>query len=296
MDTGMGPGAPPRGGKPLAARRPLRLLIVDDHRLFAEGLAVLLERDEDVHLVGVAESVEQAKTLLAAQRPDVALVDVDLAGQDGLQLTEWIKHRCPEVRVVIVSALPEKAILSRGIQAGASGFLSKSRAADELLLAVKHVAAGGVVITMRELPADVQRRRDRIVWEDGHEFVVHLTPRQLEILQALADGKSTKEIAHLLFVSELTVRTHVKSILAKLGAHSRLQAVNQGIRHGLIQRPRAARSEGTGRDTPFGDCSRPLFRRPSRRLERGQGLGYRTRRLSSPGPSRPKRPACAALG
>ena len=253
----------------------LRVLLVDDHRLFTQALTVLLRGQDTIREVVAVETAEEAVALCAEQPPDVVLMDLDLPGMDGLDAIDRIRDVSPEARVVVVTAMRKPEFVSRAVQSGAVGFVHKSRAPEELINVIERAAAGAIVISPEDIfslistaESDaVGRRADAGVpanpggsaggaaRSDGagpngaaggsggygrRAAMDRLTAREVEILRVLAEGKSTDEVAESLFISRLTVQSHVKSILAKLGVHSKLEAVTYALRQGIIDLPRGA--------------------------------------------------------
>ncbi len=192
---------------------------------------------ESVIAVGTAE---EAVTICEEQEPDVVLMDLDLPGMDGLDAIERIMQLRPETRVVVVTALRKPEMVARAVQVGAVGFVHKSRAADDLISVVERAAAGSIVIS----PDDIFSVVSHVEFDRGSQArnagFDRLTGRELEILRELAEGKSTDQVAETLFISRLTVQSHVKSILSKLGVHSKLEAVTNALRRGIIELPRGA--------------------------------------------------------
>jgi DNA-binding NarL/FixJ family response regulator len=215
---------------------PVRVLLVDDHRMFAEALELLLAGEHRVEIVGSTGTGEEAIELTAASRPDVVLMDIDLPGMDGIEATRRIRADAPDTQVVIITAYQDPSVVARAMEAGACGFVPKTQAADRLVSVILDAAAGEIVVPaggmatlIRTLEA-LQRARN-----DTGRLLGQLTSRELQILQAIANGKSTAEIGTELFITNATVQTHVKNILAKLGAHSKLEAVSMGLRHGVVR-------------------------------------------------------------
>jgi len=210
-----------------------RVLVVDGHELYSEALTMLLRRQEDVDLVGAAADAEEALALVQARGPDVILVDLDLPGLDGIGTTRKLRHAAPEVKVVILTAIDDPGVIADAIAAGACGYVTKTRAVEELMDVIRRAAAGELVMLERDLAPVLDRLQDVRPRSDGERAIRRLTPRETEILQALALGETTAQVAASLGISALTVQSHVKSILAKLGVHSKIEAVTMAWRHGL---------------------------------------------------------------
>jgi DNA-binding NarL/FixJ family response regulator len=222
-------------------RSDIRVLLVDDHRMFTQALQGLLSGEPGIGPVGVAASVDEALVLLEAAGPDVVLMDIDLPGASGIEGTREVRRRRPDTAVVIVTSHDDPALVIDAIRAGACGYVLKTRAVDELVSIIRQAAAGGMVRS----PADVREvagegRASQAVGRPRLGATHRLTDREMDVLRQLASGRTTEQIADSLFISVLTVRSHVKSILAKLGVHSKLEAVTYALGHGLIEVSRPA--------------------------------------------------------
>lgn len=212
----------------------MNVLIVDDHLMFGEALRVLLEAEADVEEVGVAGTAELALEMVERSCPDVILMDVDLPGMNGIDATRHVLSRCRDAHVVIISALQDPQLMARAVDAGSSGFVAKSRAADELVHVIRTAAAGDIVLPearAADILRDLQAMRRRTVSQGPP---ARLTDREREVLQVFADGLSTHDVAQQLFISERTVQSHLRSILSKLDLSSKLQAVVWALRQGEI--------------------------------------------------------------
>jgi len=221
-----------------AEQRKIRVLLVEDHRLLADSLAALLAREADIEVVGTANTVAEAKAM-AKDRLDVVLMDYHLPDGTGADATRAIKARCPAARVVMVTALTDDETVLESIQAGADGYLTKDRAAEEVVLAVRAANAGETLLPQSvivEIARRVATARER---GEDRRIIEPLTPRELEVLRALTEGLSTPEICERLFIAPNTLRTHVQNIMGKLHVHSKLEAVSFALRYRLVDPPRA---------------------------------------------------------
>jgi DNA-binding NarL/FixJ family response regulator len=207
----------------------IRVGIVDDHRMFSDALRLLLETASDVEIAYAVDSGREAIEAAATHHPDVIVLDIDLPDGNGLALTGEILRRAPGSKVIITTALSDPGLIGRAVAAGADGYISKRCAADELTEAIRAVAAGRVVIDDHGT-AMFRPRGAAEVPLDGST----LTVREVDILQGLADGLSTDELANVLYLSPRTVQGHVQSILTKLHTRSKLEAVLRGLRLGLV--------------------------------------------------------------
>jgi len=218
--------------------RKVSLLICDDHKVLTDALAMVVERDPELALVAPpVHAPEEAIRLCEEHRPDVVLMDIVFKGPlDGIEATRRIKERSPGTRVVIMTAHDEDRLLVEAVEAGASGFLGKDEAADQVLAAAKAAAEGEVLIdpfTLTRILHQVARERE--VRREAQMLLSQLTEREREILQLLAEGMRNDEIAARLFISPQTVQTHIRNTLGKLRLHSKLEAVVFAVKHGAIR-------------------------------------------------------------
>ena len=214
----------------------IRVLVVDDHAVVRRGLLAFLDSEPDLEVVGEAEGGAQALELLArlaseGRRPHVVVMDLQMEPLDGIESTRQIRSRHSEVEVVALTSFGEEERVHAALEAGASGYLLKDSDADEVSAAIRAAHRG-------ELPLDPAIARDltsslRAESREGPD--AELTARELEILRLLGAGKSNKEIAAELQISERTARTHVSNILGKLDLTSRTQAALWAVRQGLVE-------------------------------------------------------------
>jgi DNA-binding NarL/FixJ family response regulator len=215
----------------------IRVLLVDDHQLLTDALAGLLGREPDIEVVGIAQTVRDAKR--AAREPmDVVLMDYALPDGTGADATRAIKARWPSVRVIMLTAITDDETVLDAIRAGADGYLTKDRASEEVVQAVRAAHAGEILLPRAVVYEIAQRvalsRRRALVRRPTEQ----LTPRELQVLAALAEGLSSREICDRLFIAQNTLRTHVQNIMNKLRVHSKLEAVAFALRHEMVQIPR----------------------------------------------------------
>jgi DNA-binding NarL/FixJ family response regulator len=211
---------------------PLRVVIADDQPMMRAGFKSVLESAGDITVVGEAENGEEAVSLARAQRPDVVLMDIRMPVMDGIEAT----RRLPDQRVLILTTFGLDEYIIDALRAGASGFLLKDAPTDDVLSAVRAVAAGDAVLSAavtRQLLDQVGRRLPAAVSRDARELA-GLTDREEEVLRMLAAGLSNAEIAAAMVVSEATVKSHVSRLLGKLGLRDRVQAVIYAYETGLI--------------------------------------------------------------
>jgi DNA-binding NarL/FixJ family response regulator len=206
----------------------IRILIVDDHSVVRQGLQMFLRLDPELELVGEArnglEAVEQARRL----KPDVVLMDIMMPKMDGIEATRVIRQELPETEVIALTSVLEDEKVFAAIRAGAIGYLLKDTEAAELRHSIKAAAAGQVQLSPQAAARLLQEERK------AQPPVEELTPRELDVLQLVAEGLANKEIAHQLNIGEKTVKTHVSNILSKLGVLSRTQAAVLAVQKGLV--------------------------------------------------------------
>ncbi|MCC7104498.1 MAG: response regulator transcription factor [Chloroflexi bacterium] len=218
--------------------RPIRVLIVDDHAVIAEALQVMLDLEPDISVVGIVKRGAEAASAATSSHADVVLMDVRLPDLDGIVAAEQIRQTRPEARVVVLTSLTDDDTLSRAATAGAVGYLSKDAESAVVRDAIRRAAAGEILIPSSVLSSVLVRLQDRLRSErEQANLRESLTEREREVLQAMASGADNETLADSLGVSPHTLRTHVQRILAKLSAHSKLEAVSLGLRYGLIQPP-----------------------------------------------------------
>ena len=205
----------------------IRVLITDDHGVVRQGLRMFLSLDPDIEVVGEAENGKEAVAMARELKPDVILMDLLMPVMDGIEATAAIRSELPEVEVMALTSVLGDASITGAIKAGAIGYLLKDTEAEELHRAIKGAADGKV-----QLAPEAAARLMREV--RAPESPEELTEREAEILKLLARGKANKQIASDLLVEEKTVKTHVSSILRKLGVLSRTQAALHAVRTGLV--------------------------------------------------------------
>lgn len=210
----------------------LRVLLVDDHSLFREGLAALLSYHEDFLVVGEAADAANALTQARALEPDLVLMDIDMPGEDGVVATRRLKETLPNVSVVMVTVHDDTERLVEAIKAGAQGYLLKNIRSAELVVQLRGLARGEAAISRRIATRMLEEFRRQ---EDPAEPEAKLTTRELEVLELVAARLSNKEIATQLYISEHTVKNHIKNVLGKLHLRSRRQAAAYGVARGWIR-------------------------------------------------------------
>ncbi len=220
----------------------IRVLLVDDQPLMRMGFAMVLDAEDDLEVVGEASDGAAALTQARALRPDVVLMDVRMPGMNGIDATERIVAEHPDLRVLVLTTFDLDEYAFAALRAGASGFLLKDSEPEALVAAIRTVAAGDAVVaprvTRRMLELFASRlpvRRTDAPPDQTDARIALLTPREVEVLRAIARGLSNGEIAAEFVVSETTVKTHVGNVLAKLGVRDRVQAVILAYESGLVE-------------------------------------------------------------
>jgi len=206
-----------------AAAARIRILIAEDHQVVRQGLVALLNMVDGLRIVAEAASGQQAVELFRQHRPDVTLMDLRMPGMGGVETIAAIRRDFPDARIIVLTTFDGDEDIFRAIQAGARGYLLKGMSVDELIDAIQTVHHGRSKIP----PAVAERLAERL---SGNA----LTERETEVLKNIVGGKSNKEIAAALFISEATVKTHINNLLSKLGATDRTQAARIALQRGIV--------------------------------------------------------------
>jgi DNA-binding NarL/FixJ family response regulator len=226
----------PTDPKSTAKEDAIRVLIVDDHALFRRGLQMVLEGEPDIEVVGEASDGAEAVATAEETTPDVVLMDVRMPKRSGIEATRAIKDTLPSTRILMLTISDEEADLYEAIKAGAAGYLLKEISIDEVANAVRQVNQGQSLISpsmasklLNEFASMVKRRDERTPMPGPR-----LTEREMQVLRLVAKGLNNKEIGDDLFISDNTVKNHVRNILEKLHLHSRMEAVVYAVREKLL--------------------------------------------------------------
>lgn len=209
----------------------IKVEIVDDHSIVRAGLKKILKEESDIEVVGEADGHIKLFEFLKKQEPDIVLLDISMPGKSGLEIVKELKHLYPRVKILMLSMHPEDRFSVRAIKAGASGYVTKEAAADELVKAIRQIYSGRKFITMtlaEKLVDSFEADDDKL----PHE---RLSDREFQILCLIASGKKAKEIAAELFLSPATIATYRARILEKMQMRSNVELSNYVFRHNLIE-------------------------------------------------------------
>jgi DNA-binding NarL/FixJ family response regulator len=216
---------------------PIRVLVVDDHALFRRGLQMVLEQEEDIEVVGEAGDGAEAVERAADSMPDIVLMDVRMPKRGGIDACTAIKDAVPSAKIIMLTISDEEADLYDAIKAGASGYLLKEISIEEVASAIRAVNEGQSLISpsmasklLTEFASMIKRTDDR-----QQVPTPRLTDREMEVLKLVAKGLNNRDIAKQLFISENTVKNHIRNILEKLQLHSRMEAVVYAVREKLLE-------------------------------------------------------------
>jgi DNA-binding NarL/FixJ family response regulator len=209
---------------PVTSVAPIRILSVEDHPVFREGLSTIIASQPDMLLIAQAGNAVEAVTEFRRHRPDITLMDLRLPGSNGTDVLIAIRGEFPHARIIMLTSSDSDGEIQRAMRAGASGYMLKSMPKDDLLAVIRAVHSG-----KRHVPAEVAARLAEHLSDDD------LTNRELEVLRLIRDGYRNKQIADQLAIAETTVNFHIKNLVDKLGANDRTHAVTIAVRRGLLQ-------------------------------------------------------------
>lgn len=229
-----GPGDAPTAERPPDGAYPVRVLLADDQELLREALATVLGADERIEIVATAADGIEAVEAVRAHRVDVVLMDVRMPRMDGIRATEAVLQSSPRTRVLVLTTFDVDEYVLAAVRVGASGFLTKDARPAEIVAALIRVAAGDAVMGPRATATLLHQLRGQPV-PDGDRALAALTPRERDVALLLARGAGNDEIARTLFLTENTVKTHVKAILAKLGLRDRIHVVIWAYENGIVR-------------------------------------------------------------
>jgi two-component system NarL family response regulator len=219
-------------------REPIRVVVVDDQELFRRGLIMLIAAEDDIDVVGEASDGDEAAELAASTVPDVVLMDVRMPKRSGIEACRTIKQVAPSAKIIMLTVSDEEGDLYDAIKNGASGYLLKDASIDQVAQAIRVVADGQSLISP-SMAAKLLEEFKSITSVGSKPDVImpKLTDRELEVLNLVAHGLNNREIARDLYISENTVKNHVRNILEKLQLHSRMEAVMYAVREKLLDIP-----------------------------------------------------------
>lgn len=222
-----------------------RILIIDDHQLYREGIKRILEFEKSFEVVGEGEDGNQALALVKTLRSDVVIMDINMPNMNGVEATRQLVRTYPDTKVIILSIHDDENYVSHALKTGATGYLLKEMDVEALIEAVKVVAEGGSYLhpkVTHNLVKEFRRLAENEAAENnsGKYYEIRrpyhlLTRRECEVLQLLAEGKSNKKIGESLYISEKTVKNHVSNILQKMNCDDRTQAVIEAIKNGWVE-------------------------------------------------------------
>lgn len=215
----------------------IRIVIADDHELFRRGLRLVLDDERNIDVVGEASDGDEVVAMAQAEQPDVVVMDVRMPGRSGIDATRDIKNELPDVKILMLTISDEEDDLYQAIKSGANGYLLKEISIEEIGNAVRSVHGGQSLISpsmasklLDEFAAMIKKEEEK-----QQAPAPRLTPREMEVLQHVAKGMNNREIAKALYISENTVKNHVRNILEKLHLHSRMEAVVYAVRENLLE-------------------------------------------------------------
>jgi DNA-binding NarL/FixJ family response regulator len=229
------PGATTSGG--MLAVEPIRVLVVDDHALFRRGLQMVLEQEPDIEVVGEAGDGAEAVVKSAESLPDIVLMDVRMPRRGGIDACTAIHETVPSAKIIMLTISDEEADLYDAIKAGAMGYLLKEISIEEVASAIRAVHGGQSLISPSMASKLLTEFASMIKKNDDRQQVPtpRLTDREMEVLKLVAKGLNNRDIAKQLFISENTVKNHIRNILEKLQLHSRMEAVVYAVREKLLE-------------------------------------------------------------
>ncbi len=208
----------------------IRVMVVDDHEMVRRGICSYLETEDDLEVVGQADSGQNAFDMALQLRPDVILMDLIMEDGTGIDATRGIKQELPNVQIIILTSYIDESLIFPALEAGALSYILKTSNADEIVDAIRLAVKKEAVIEPKVATKMLAKMRDT----DGHHAHNDLTARELEVLKLIGEGKTNQEIAEELFIGIKTVKTHVSNVLSKLGVEDRTKAAVYAHRHKLV--------------------------------------------------------------
>jgi DNA-binding NarL/FixJ family response regulator len=221
---------------PLQSSATVRILLVDDHAMFREGVKLLLQRDARLEVIGEAGDPAKALELTARERPDIVLLDIDLAGHDGLDMIDSLQASSPASDIIVLTGIRDEGLQARALRSGAKGFVQKDQNGDLVLRAIQKVHEGEIWFDRSTIGAAVTRLIEGDSDEQAQPLGT-LTARERDITRLVGEGLKNDAIAQRLFISEKTVRNHLTVIFDKVGVRDRLHLAIYAYRRGLAKLP-----------------------------------------------------------
>ncbi len=215
----------------------IRLLIADDHRVVREGLGAILKTKADIDLIGEAKNGLEVTRMAAAEKPDVILMDISMPKMNGIRATHLIKDLHPEIGIIALTMHDDDATIFELVQAGVDGYLLKDANSDEIVKAIMTVHRGESIIDpqiTKKILGELTQKRPLRRAKKTHQNKYHLSEREIGVLRKVAAGKSNKEIANELHLSEKTIKNHLHNIFAKMKVDDRTKAAMKGLQEGII--------------------------------------------------------------
>ncbi|WP_017149700.1 response regulator [Bacillus bingmayongensis] len=209
----------------------IKLLLVEDHHIVRKGLVFFLKTKEEFEIIGEAENGKEALEFVRKERPDVVLMDLSMPKMDGIEATKRLKQYDATIKILMLSSFSEQDYVLPALEAGADGYQLKEVQPDQLVASIIAVYQGNANLHPKVTPALLGRS---IVKEEKQDSLSMLTKREKEVLREIAKGRSNKEIAAELHITEQTVKTHVSNVLAKLEVDDRTQAALYAVKHGVV--------------------------------------------------------------
>jgi len=213
---------------------PVRILVVDDHAMFREGIKLLLQRDPQLLVVGEASTPQEALDLATRELPEIVLLDIDLAGYNGLDIIESLQASVPDSDIIVLTGVRDEGLQTRALRSGAKGFVQKDQHGDLVLRAIQKVRDGEIWFDRGAIGAAVTRL---ISGDDEQSQLATLTPRERDITRLVGEGLKNDAIAERLYISEKTVRNHLTVVFDKVGVRDRLHLAIFAYRRGLAKLP-----------------------------------------------------------
>ena len=223
---GAGPGAAANNITIVAANGSISLILVEDHAALRRGMELLLGREDGLDVMAAGGNAREGYALISAKHPDVALLDINLPGESGIELTKRLLEDDPHLGILLYTGLEDESALRDGLDCGARGFVLKTAPPEELVEAIRTVAAGGSYVD--------PRLRSVILSRDATERIGVLSPREREVLDLLSRGLTGEDVARTLVLSPETIRTHVRNAMDKLEAHTRVHAIAIALKSGEL--------------------------------------------------------------